>query len=114
MKNPIFLPIMIDTCSGAAGAQLNTGSSSECLEGVTNKLVLAKTIFRFATLADFKDTAKWQTGIDGKDLVPLFDVYEVLDENTEPTKYETGNFSYVTEKESKENDLRKLFINLLS
>ena len=101
MKALIFLPIFIDSCSESSGGQMNTGSSSQCLEGVTNKLVLAKSQFRFATLASFKTEADWATAIEAKNIVPLFGVYEVVDENTEPTKYTSGNFSYVTEKEVK-------------
>jgi len=105
MKNkiiaPIFLPIFIDSCSTATAGQLATGSAKECLEGVTTRLVLAKTSFRFTDLNDFKDTASWEAAIVSKDLVPLFGVYEVTSADTEAVKYESGNFSAVTKKEIK-------------
>ena len=97
----LLLPIYIDSCSSSTGATLNTGASSQCLEGVTTKLVLAKDTTRFDTIADFKDETVWAAKILAKDIVPLFSVYEVAEANTEATKYETGNFSYVTEKEVK-------------
>lgn len=98
---PILLPIFVDSCSGSVGGQIVTGSSKECLEGVTTKLVLAKADFTFATLADFKDTAKWTLAITAKTLIPLFDVYEVVDDNVEAVKYTSGSYSRVTEKEVK-------------
>lgn len=99
--NPILLPIFIDSCSAATSAQINTGSVKECLEGLTTKLYLALKFQRFDTLDDLKDQAKWNAAILIKDIVPLFDVYEVASDNTEATKYETGNFVYTTKKEIK-------------
>jgi len=101
MKPLIFMPIIVESCSGATSSQKNTGSDSECLEGVTTRLAVAKSAFRFATLTSFKTLADWTTAITAKDLVPLFNVYEVADNNTEATEYETGNFSFETQKEIK-------------
>ena len=97
----IFLPVFVDSCSSSTAGQLNTGSVSECLEGVTTKLVLAKSAFRFTDIADFKTMASWTTAITNKDIVPLFGVYEVASADTEAIKFETGNFSAVTKKEIK-------------
>jgi hypothetical protein len=102
MKPLIFLPIFIDSCSSSGGGgQLPTGSSSECLEGLTTKLFLAKSAYRFSTIALFKTQATWDAAILAKDIVPLFPTYEVVDANTEATEYESRNFSYQTEKEVK-------------
>ena len=101
MGDIILLPILIESCASSSGGHLNTGSSSECLEGVTNKLVLAKSTFRFTDVDDFKNQTSWQTAIQNKDIVPLFSVYEVAEDNTEATKYESGSYSVVTEKEVK-------------
>jgi hypothetical protein len=97
----IFLPVFVDSCSSSTAGQLNTGSVSECLEGVTTRLALAKPNFRFTDLADFKTLSSWETAIQNKDLVPLFGVYEVASADTEAIKFETGNFSAVTKKEIK-------------
>lgn len=101
MKPLIFLPIFIDSCSTSTGGQLPTGSNSECLEGLTTKVFLAKSAYRFATVALFKTQATWDAAILNKDIVPLFPTYEVTDNNTEATVYESGSFSYQTEKEVK-------------
>lgn len=101
-KQPlIFLPVFIDSCSAETSAQLNTGTVKECLEGLTTKLYLGKAQFRFDTLDAFKDISVWETAIEAKDIVPLYDVYEVASDNTEAVKYETGNFVYTTKKEVK-------------
>lgn len=97
----IFLPVFVDSCSSSTAGQLATGSVSECLEGVTTKLALAKSAFRFDTITDFKTLASWSTAIAAGDLVPLFGVYEVASADTEAIKFETGNFSAVTKKEIK-------------
>jgi len=103
MKNVplIFLPVFIDSCSTEISAQLNTGSISECLEGLTTKLYIAKSTQRFATLTLFKTKATWDAAIEAKDIVPLYNTYEVASANTEATKYESGNFVYTTKKEIK-------------
>lgn len=97
----IFLPILIDSCSGAGNQQLPTAADKECFEKITTKIFLAKTAFRFSTVDSFKTQADWNTAIQAEDIVPLYNLYEPADANTEATKYETGNFSYVTSKEVK-------------
>ncbi|RLA04535.1 MAG: hypothetical protein DRQ45_00605 [Gammaproteobacteria bacterium] len=99
--NPILLPVFIDSCSSATQSQLNTGAGTECLEGVTTRLALAKTLHRFTDLDDFKLQATWDTAIESKDIVPLYGVYEVASANVEAVKYESGNFSAVTKNEIK-------------
>lgn len=101
MKNPIFLPIFVDICDDTNSGTFRTGSSKECMEGVTTKLVLAKTLFRFDTITAFKDITVWNTAIGVKDIVPLYDVWEVAADDTEAVKYTTGSYSAVTEKEVK-------------
>lgn len=96
----ILLPVFIDSCSNDSN-QYGTGTEGECLEGVTQKLVLAKHGFSFASLDEFRDEAKWTEYITSGDLVPLYEVFEVASANTEAVKYESGSFSYVTEKEVK-------------
>ncbi len=91
----------VGICTEATTNLLNTGASSQCLEAITQKLVVAKSAFRFNTLADFQDKANWDAAIQSKDIVPLYEVYEVVDNNTEATFYETGNFKRQTSKEVK-------------
>jgi len=86
-----------ELCDTATKKVKNTGQRGlPCLEGTLIKMAVAKQDFRFDTFADFKTLAKWNEAIATKDVIPLFDAYEVADENTEATKYETGNFSYET------------------
>lgn len=101
IKNFLLLPIFIESCSTETAGNINTGSLKECLEGVTSKLFLAQAGFSFATLADFKDITKWKEAIANRNILPLFDVFEVASANTEATKYETGSFVYTTKKEVK-------------
>lgn len=76
----------------------NTGhSGNECLESVLKRNMVAKTAFRFDTVADFKDKAKWITAVANKDIVPLYDAYAVAAANVAQKKFESGNFSIVTE-----------------
>lgn len=76
----------------------NTGhSGNECLESVLKRTMVAKTAFRFDTVADFKDKAKWILAVANKDIVPLFDAYAVAAANVAQKKFESGNFSIVTE-----------------
>lgn len=89
-----------DTC-GAGANYLNTGFKSQCLESVTVLLVLSKTDFKFATVADFKTKEKWVEAIKNKDLVPLFELYELTSANTEETFYESRNFKKRTGKAMK-------------
>lgn len=76
----------------------NTGhSGNECLENVLKRIMVAKTAFRFATLLDFKSKAAWVTAIASKDVVPLYDIYNVASANVAQKKFESGTFSLVTE-----------------
>jgi hypothetical protein len=87
--------IIMELCG--AGKTKNTGAESqECLEGILQKPFVAKADFRFASLAAFKDLAVWKTAIANKDIVPLYDAYEVAPNNQEATDFATGNFSYRT------------------
>lgn len=86
-----------ELCDNTVKVVKNTGQRGlPCLEGTLIKGAVAKQDFRFATFASFKTLADWNTAIANKDIIPLYDAYEVADENTEATKYETGNFSYET------------------
>ena len=101
LMNPIILQIFIDSCSTETSAQLNTGTVKECLEGLTTKLFLGHATQRFANIDDFKNREVWEQAIQDKEIVPLYNVYEVASDNTEASKYETGNFVYTTKKEVK-------------
>ena len=99
--SPILLAIFIDSCSTETSAQLNTGTVKECLEGLTTKLFLGHANQRFDSIDDFKDIIVWKALIETKEIVPLYNVYEVASDNTDANKYETGNFVYTTKKEIK-------------
>lgn len=88
--------VILENCGSENNNHYNTGAKKQCLEGVTEKHYVAKNGFKFATLADFKNKAKWLLAIKAKDIVPLYEAYELAPENTEATFYETGNFKYET------------------
>lgn len=88
--------VVLENCGSENNNHYNTGAKKQCLEGVTEKHYVAKNGFKFASVADFKDKAKWIEAIQAKDIVPLYEAYELAPENTEATFYETGNFKYET------------------
>jgi len=61
---------------------------------------LAKSDFK-ATVADMKNLDRINDFIKNKDIVPMFDMYEVDAANTDAEVYETGNFLAETKKASK-------------
>ena len=87
-----------EICSGGQAGYVGTGATDQCLEAVTVLLVLAKTDFRFDSLADFKDKTKWDAGILAGNLVPLFELYDLAPANTDATFYENRNFKKRTAK----------------
>ena len=91
----------------------NTGASSQCLEAVTVLLVLAKNTFRFANLAEMKSKAAWDQAIESRDLIPLFELYELTPANTEETFYESRNFRKRTGKASKITTM-ELYLSICS
>ncbi len=90
-----------DTCGGIGYEYLNTGAKGQCLEAVTVLLVLAKNSFRFDSVIDFKSKVKWEDAVKARDIVPLFELYELANANTEETFYETRNFKKRTGKAAK-------------
>ena len=90
-----------DTCGGSEHTYLNTGAKDQCLEAVTVLLILAKDSFRFDSITDFKSKVKWDEAIKSRDLVPLFELYELANANTEETYYESRNFKKRTGKAMK-------------
>ena len=91
-----------ELCTQDGTQTKNTGHSGiECLEGVLKRPMVARTAFRFPTLADFKDKAKWNLAIANKDIVPLYDIYNVASANVAQKKFESGTFSVVQKMQSK-------------
>lgn len=88
----------LDFCKSNTNSTKNTGAYDQCFEGLLEKVFVSKKDFRFASIADFKDISVWKTAIKNKDIVPLYDAYEVAPANVESKKFESGNFAYVTEK----------------
>jgi len=89
--------MIIQNCSTAKQQHFPTGSKSGCIEGLTVLYVLAKDDFKF-TETNIHDIDFWKTSIQNKHIIPLFEVYELSNENTEAQKYESRNFVYETQK----------------
>ncbi|CAL2055983.1 hypothetical protein [Tenacibaculum sp. 190524A05c] len=87
----------IGLCTNKNKKAKNTGASDQCLESRLERPVLSNG-FKFADINAFKDVNVWSNAIASKQLVPLYDVFELADNSTEDNKYETGNFSRVVEK----------------
>jgi hypothetical protein len=90
-----------EICGGDAKGYVGTGAFGQCLEAVTVLMILSKNTFKFDTIADFKDKAKWEEGILSGELVPLFELYELASANTEEVFYESRNFKKRTQKAAK-------------
>ena len=87
-----------DICGSANSKPLPTGAMSQCLEAVTVMLVLAKWDFKFASVEDFKSKEKWDEAIIAKEIVPLYELYELTSANTDAVFYESRNFKKETSK----------------
>jgi len=90
--------IHLEICNSGKSKPRNTGANEQCFEGILEKLFVAKKHFRFASLEAMKDVTVWKTAIQNKDIVPLYNAYEVAPANIEAKKFESGNFSYETAK----------------
>lgn len=86
----------LDICPSGKKAK-NTGFDDQCLE-TKLKIPVLSNGFAFESVADFKNKKTWKGAIAAKRLVPLFEAYELADASTADKKFETGNFSKVTEK----------------
>jgi len=76
----------------------NTGfTKPDCLESLL-ELPIISDGYAFATVTAFETVATWKAAIVAKNLVPLFQAYEVADASTEDTFYESGNFKKRTVK----------------
>lgn len=85
-----------DICPSGKKAK-NTGFEDQCLE-TKLKIPVLSDGFAFESVSDFKNRQTWKSAIAEKRLVPLFEAYELADASTADKKFETGNFSKVTEK----------------
>jgi len=93
----LCMAIINELCGSDTSKPKNTGfSGKQCLEGLMEKVAVARDGFSFDSLADFKDKDKWLEAIANKDIVPLFDAYVVTPANTDATQYTVGNFSFET------------------
>ena len=90
----------VQICNTASEV-LNTGASKQCIEGKLKHIVLSKSAFKFANVTDAVNRGKWIDGITAKDLVPLFDLYEVANADTEASFFEADEFRFKTSKEVK-------------
>lgn len=86
----------LEICGSSKTAK-NTGFKEQCLETKLNIPVISDG-FEFPSIESFKTVADWKAAIKAKSIVPLFPVYELTDASTEDTKFESGNFSKITEK----------------
>jgi len=96
-NRPLILLIVNRLCGSTTKPAKNTGHKGpECIEGVMEKVAVAKDEFAFDSVEAFEDKDEWKDAIAVKDIVPLFDAYVVTNANTEATNYSTGKFTYET------------------
>lgn len=90
------MSVIIELCKSSEKKTRNTGANEQCFEGILERPFVAKKGFEFATIAEFKSLTAWRTAIAAKNMVPLYDAYEVASANTEASNFESGNFTYET------------------
>lgn len=95
------MKIYNDICGNADSKTINTGADGQCLEAVTVMAFLAKESFAFASVAEFKSKTSWDAAITSKDVMPLYEMYEVTPNNTDATYYESRNWRHRTAKATK-------------
>jgi hypothetical protein len=83
-------------CKNKKKAKKNTGAKEQCLEGLTIKTAVHIPGFKFDSIADSKDKAKWDTAIAAKQIIPLYEVEELASANTEDTVFEGRRNQYIT------------------
>ena len=75
----------------------NTGSNEECFQLPIERIAVAVGSFRFDTKEAAKLKANWDAAVLAKNVVVLYNAYEVTPNNTDAILYESGNFSVETE-----------------
>ena len=83
------------------GGTLGTKTGAQCLEAVTVLYILAKEGQEFDSVDDFGNKTKWETLVQDETVVPLFELYEFANANTDATFYESRNFKKQTSKATK-------------
>ena len=86
-----------EICNGVGETQ-NTGLKNKNCTETKLEIPILSNGFQFTDVADFKNVTSWQTAKLAKSIVPLYEAYELADASTEDTKFESGNFTKVTEK----------------
>jgi hypothetical protein len=87
---------MVIECKNREKGFKNTGAKEQCFFGLLIKAIIAVPGFSFATVAEAKDKAAWDTAIAAKQIFPLFEAEEFATANTEPTVFEGRSQSYET------------------
>lgn len=75
--------IINEVCGNESSKPKNLGGKDQCLEKAVKTLFLAKDTFSFASLTAFKSKTNWDTAIAAKDIVPLPNVENPEENNTE-------------------------------
>ncbi len=81
-----------ELCSASSGTIKNTGRKAQCLELPFRTLFKVKDGFSFASIADAKDEEIWKQAIIDKNIIPLYDIEEISDNETSKVEKE-GRFT---------------------
>lgn len=100
-------------CKNKKKAKKNTGAKEQCLEGLTIKTAVHIPGFKFDSIEDAKDIAKWNAAIAAKQIIPLYEVEELASANTEDTVFEGRRNQYIT-SEGKKVTTYNSFLSLCS
>lgn len=84
-----------EACGKEATQILNIGAKDQCLEAPVKTFALARDGFAFASIADSKTRAAWETAIENKDVVIFPYVEAITPNNTEPVIKEGRYKDYI-------------------
>lgn len=100
-------------CKNKKKDQKNTGAKEQCLEGLTIKTAVHVPGFKFDSVEDAEDIAKWNAAIAAKQVIPLYEVEELTPANTEDTVFDGRRKQYIT-AEGKKVSTYNSFLGLCS
>lgn len=83
-------------CTQEGVKNKNTGANEQCLEGVVVRHALASNDQEFLTVEDAKTLSIWNEQIASKDIIPLYEIEELANADTEDTFFEGREKRYKT------------------
>jgi len=93
-----MVQLINDNCGVGTAIVLNSGIKKQCVGKPVDSLFMTTETFQMANKATSLTRAVWDTGIQNKDIIPLYLVEEFSDNNTQQKKFEGRHEDYVTDE----------------